>query len=84
MRQWAQEIRDKIGGGLMSVHIYHGATREKNPRVLKEYDVVVTSYGTAGGEGPPAPKKRKVNTYIAQGKLSINCRTRGNRRTRIC
>ncbi|XP_014275911.1 transcription termination factor 2 isoform X2 [Halyomorpha halys] len=44
MDQWAEEIKSKVKHGYLSVCTHHGAKREKNPRRLAAFDVVITTY----------------------------------------
>ncbi|CAH1403717.1 unnamed protein product [Nezara viridula] len=44
MDQWAAEIKSKVKNGYLSVCTHHGPKREKNPRRLAAFDVVITTY----------------------------------------
>lgn len=47
IQQWEQEIRNKMDEARrMKVYLYHGGSRKKPWTELKEYDVVLTTYGT--------------------------------------
>lgn len=50
MRQWKQEIEQKIKPGRhsLSVYIQHGPSRKKNFRDLQHYDIVLTTFGMVG------------------------------------
>ncbi|RVD86785.1 uncharacterized protein DFL_005043 [Arthrobotrys flagrans] len=53
MAQWQREIQVKVKAQhTLSTHIYHGTQpkRLKNFNALKDFDVVLTSYGTIAGE----------------------------------
>ena len=39
--------------------MYYGSNRIKDPRLFNNYDIILTSYGTAAGEWPKEPKKKK-------------------------
>ncbi|KAK6496615.1 hypothetical protein TWF481_001609 [Arthrobotrys musiformis] len=66
MAQWQREIHDKIKPQhALKTYIYHGTQprRFKNFNVLKEFDVVLTSYGTIAGEF------KKKQAWIAQKRV---------------
>jgi hypothetical protein len=43
--QWIDEIRSKLSGdAACSIQCYHGSNRKKNPSLLSQHDVVVTTY----------------------------------------
>jgi SNF2 family DNA or RNA helicase len=44
--QWRLEILDKTLPGTLSVYVYHGPQRIKDKKVLREYDIILTSYPT--------------------------------------
>uniref|UniRef100_A0A1X7TXG7 Transcription termination factor 2 n=1 Tax=Amphimedon queenslandica TaxID=400682 RepID=A0A1X7TXG7_AMPQE len=48
---WENEIESKLYSGNLSVFRYHGPKRPKDPRVLIDYDVVITTYDIIGMEG---------------------------------
>uniref|UniRef100_A0AAF5HZC9 Helicase C-terminal domain-containing protein n=1 Tax=Strongyloides stercoralis TaxID=6248 RepID=A0AAF5HZC9_STRER len=50
MKQWESEIRRFSKYGQLSIGIFYGNNRTKNPYDLAPYDVVLTSYGTVGSE----------------------------------
>uniref|UniRef100_A0A0D6QTY3 Helicase-like transcription factor CHR28 n=1 Tax=Araucaria cunninghamii TaxID=56994 RepID=A0A0D6QTY3_ARACU len=53
LRQWAQEIRDKVTAkAKLSVLIYHGSNRTKDPDEVAKYDVVLTTYSIVSMEVP--------------------------------
>ncbi|CAM6092101.1 unnamed protein product [Calypogeia fissa] len=56
LRQWATEIKEKVTekAGL-SVLIYHGSNRTKDPNELVKYDVVLTTYSIVSMEVPKQP-----------------------------
>lgn len=56
LRQWARELDDKVAEeSKLSVLVYHGATRTKDPAELAKYDVVVTTYSIVAIEVPKQP-----------------------------
>ncbi|XP_077231468.1 SNF2 domain-containing protein / helicase domain-containing protein / zinc finger protein-like protein [Tasmannia lanceolata] len=53
LRQWARELDEKVGpDAKLSVLIYHGSTRTKDPVKLARYDVVLTTYSIVTNEVP--------------------------------
>ncbi|XWS63266.1 hypothetical protein CRYUN_Cryun06bG0080400 [Craigia yunnanensis] len=53
LRQWARELDDKVAEeSKLSVLIYHGGSRTKNPSELAKYDVVLTTYAIITNEVP--------------------------------
>ncbi|KAF7808412.1 helicase-like transcription factor CHR28 [Senna tora] len=56
LRQWARELDDKVGDeAKLSVLIYHGGNRTKDPVELAKYDVVLTTYSLVTNEVPKQP-----------------------------
>ncbi|VVB05641.1 unnamed protein product [Arabis nemorensis] len=50
MKQWGDELRKRVRSEEnLSVMIYHGSNRIKDPRKLANYNVVVSSYGLLTG-----------------------------------
>ncbi|WVF72421.1 hypothetical protein IAT40_007236 [Kwoniella sp. CBS 6097] len=61
LTQWKSEIESKCTPGLLRVLIYHGQKRPKSANMLKQYDVVLTTYGTLTSEfGTDHTHKPKV------------------------
>ncbi|KAL0855544.1 hypothetical protein Bca101_060697 [Brassica carinata] len=53
VRQWATELDEKVSDeSKLSVLIYHGGCRTKDPVELAKYDVVVTTYAIVTNEVP--------------------------------
>ncbi|XP_062195182.1 helicase-like transcription factor CHR28 [Phragmites australis] len=53
LKQWANELTDKVSeSAKLSVLVYHGGTRTKDPSELAKYDVVVTTYTIVANEVP--------------------------------
>ncbi|WVQ78126.1 hypothetical protein IAT38_000207 [Cryptococcus sp. DSM 104549] len=59
LTQWKAEIETKTTEGLMKVLIYHGQKRIQTVNNLKQYDVVLTTYGTLTSESATEPKTKK-------------------------
>ncbi|CAN8321317.1 unnamed protein product [Cochlearia groenlandica] len=58
VRQWARELDEKVTDeAKLSVLIYHGGSRTKDPIELAKYDVVMTTYAIVSNEVPKQPLK---------------------------
>ncbi|KAG7585054.1 Zinc finger RING-type [Arabidopsis thaliana x Arabidopsis arenosa] len=56
MRQWADELHKKVTSEAnLSVLVYHGSSRTKDPYELAKYDVVVTTFSIVSMEVPKQP-----------------------------
>ncbi|KAK7327932.1 hypothetical protein VNO77_22025 [Canavalia gladiata] len=56
LRQWADELQNKVTcKANLSVLVYHGSNRTKDPYELAKYDVVVTTYSIVSMEVPKQP-----------------------------
>lgn len=56
LRQWAEELHSKVTSKAnLSVLVYHGSNRTKDPCELAKYDVVLTTYAIVGMEVPKQP-----------------------------
>lgn len=56
LRQWAEELRNKVtSAASLSVLVYHGGNRTKDPLDLAKYDVVLTTYSIVSMEVPKQP-----------------------------
>ena len=55
LRQWARELDEKVGDEKLSVLIFHGGSRTKDPVELAKYDVVLTTYSLVTNEVPKQP-----------------------------
>lgn len=56
LRQWARELDEKVtSDAKLSVLIYHGGTRTKNPCELAKHNVVLTTYSIVTNEVPKQP-----------------------------
>ncbi|KAK1825710.1 SNF2 family N-terminal domain-containing protein [Podospora conica] len=47
---WEEQIKCHIKPGGLSYYIYHGPSRIKDPKILAEYDLVITTYGSVSSE----------------------------------
>ncbi|KAI3472979.1 hypothetical protein Pfo_030030 [Paulownia fortunei] len=56
LRQWARELDEKVTDeAKLSVLIYHGGNRTKDPAALAKYDAVLTTYAIVTNEVPKRP-----------------------------
>lgn len=56
LRQWDRELDEKVANeAKLSVLIYHGGSRTKDPVTLAKYDVVLTTYSIVANEVPKQP-----------------------------
>ncbi|KAK7412300.1 hypothetical protein VNO78_03753 [Psophocarpus tetragonolobus] len=56
LRQWADELHNKVTcKANLSVLVYHGSNRTKDPYDLAKYDVVLTTYSIVSMEVPKQP-----------------------------
>ncbi|OMO65056.1 SNF2-related protein [Corchorus olitorius] len=56
LRQWAEELHNKVTSKAnLSVLVYHGSNRTKDPHEIAKYDVVLTTYSIVSMEVPKQP-----------------------------
>ncbi|XP_058082648.1 helicase-like transcription factor CHR28 [Magnolia sinica] len=56
LRQWAEELHNKVTSKAnLSVLVYHGGNRTKDPNELAKHDVVLTTYSIVSMEVPKQP-----------------------------
>lgn len=56
LRQWAEELHNKVSSKAnLSVLVYHGSNRTRDPCELAKYDVVLTTYSIVSMEVPKQP-----------------------------
>ncbi|KAL3677102.1 hypothetical protein R1sor_027050 [Riccia sorocarpa] len=56
LRQWGSELKEKVTEAAdLSVLVYHGSSRTKDPEELAKYDVVLTTYSIVSMEVPKQP-----------------------------
>lgn len=66
LKQWASELSTKVTeSAKLSVLVYHGASRTRDPTDLAAYDVVVTTYAIVAREVP------KGNTVQEQESIEM-------------
>ncbi|KAL2129672.1 hypothetical protein VTI74DRAFT_7451 [Chaetomium olivicolor] len=80
MSNWEQQIRRHVREEDMpSVLVYHGAARQAAAKPLKNYGVVVTSYGTLSSEaatGGPLSKVAWRRVVLDEGHTIRNAKTK--------
>ncbi|KAL4278546.1 hypothetical protein GQ457_03G005150 [Hibiscus cannabinus] len=80
LRQWARELEDKVPEeSKLSVLIYHGGSRTKDPSEFAKYDVVLTTYSIITNEVPKQPivdddeiDEKNGERYGLSSEFSIN------------
>lgn len=84
LRQWAHEIEEKVPENKkLSVLIYHGSARSKDPSYLAKYDVVLTTYSIVSNEVPKQRvdddgEQRTTEKYALSAEFSLK---KKNKRT---
>ena len=63
MSVWEEQLAAHSTAGALSVHVYHGPGRSRDPSEIARHDVVLTSYSTReararGGGGVPFASMR--------------------------
>lgn len=75
LRQWADELHNKVTKKAnLSVLVYHGSNRTKDPLELAKYDVVLTTYAIVSTEVPKQPLVDKDDVVHPTGVSSSNKR----------
>ncbi|CAD6259487.1 unnamed protein product [Miscanthus lutarioriparius] len=78
LNQWANELSTKVTRSAeLSVLVYHGGSRTRDPTELADYDVVVTTYTIVAREVP----KENTNDKVSPGnkrklKKNAKCKTK--------
>ncbi|GAB2275316.1 hypothetical protein Dimus_010079 [Dionaea muscipula] len=80
LRQWARELDEKAGKeAKLTVLVYHGGNRTKDPSELAKYDVVLTTYSIVTNEVQKQPlideedvEKKVAEEYGLSSELSMN------------
>lgn len=63
LSNWSEQIAAHVKPGKLMVYVYHGISREQDLGKLAQYDIVLTSYGTAANEiGDSLKKKRALSS----------------------
>ncbi|GAB4831268.1 hypothetical protein Ancab_005281 [Ancistrocladus abbreviatus] len=65
LRQWDEELHSKVTKKAnLSVLVYHGSTRTKDPFEVAKYDVVLTTYSIVSMEVPKQPLNDKEKEKV--------------------
>eukprot|EP01105_Mastigella_eilhardi_P016431 TRINITY_DN3757_c0_g1_i2.p1 TRINITY_DN3757_c0_g1~~TRINITY_DN3757_c0_g1_i2.p1 ORF type:complete len:965 (+),score=241.35 TRINITY_DN3757_c0_g1_i2:292-2895(+) len=69
LSQWADEIRTHTVPGTLSVYVYHGQNRVKDPLFMAKHDVIITTYHTLAAEQPNENSRRgsKARQILKEG-----------------
>lgn len=51
LSNWVTQLEDHTAPGSLSVYLYHGADRIREPKLLAEFDIVLTTYNILATEG---------------------------------
>lgn len=86
LRQWARELDEKVGDEKLSVLIFHGGSRTKDPVELAKYDVVLTTYSLVTNEVPKQPLVEEDDIDEKDGeKFGLSSDFSGNKkRKKLC
>ncbi|KAG5560693.1 hypothetical protein RHGRI_003879 [Rhododendron griersonianum] len=79
LRQWAEELLNKVTKKAnLSVLVYHGGNRTKDPCELAKYDMVLTTYSIVSMEVPKQPLVDKDDAEIGRQEVHVvsSCRKR--------
>ncbi|RMD39632.1 hypothetical protein DV735_g5493, partial [Chaetothyriales sp. CBS 134920] len=64
IKQWEAEIKDRVSSShALKVCVHHGPKRSKNPKDLKKFDVVITTYQTLSSERDDSGGDVKVGCF---------------------
>lgn len=78
INQWKSEIESRMEEQYRPViHLYHGPRRERNPKVLEQCDVVLTTYPTLALEYPKPLKDHEDYERLKKEKRKVPCRPQG-------
>ncbi|GER44305.1 SNF2 domain-containing protein [Striga asiatica] len=70
LRQWARELDEKVTSeAKLSVLVYHGGQRTKDPAALAKYDAVLTTYAIVTNEVPKQPLVEEDDDEQKDGEL---------------
>eukprot|EP01018_Ginkgo_biloba_P003463 Gb_33548 [translate_table: standard] len=63
--QWANEVKGKLAANL-SIYMYHGSKRIRDPKRLAKYDIVITTYATLGSDFSKATQATRHGSGFAE------------------
>ena len=69
LTQWTKEMERHSKNGFLSIYVYHGQNRKKDPKFLHDHDVVVTTYATLATELPTDEKSKRITKKEGLGVL---------------
>lgn len=63
--QWANEVKGKLAANL-SIYMYHGSKRIRDPKRLAKFDIVITTYATLGSDFSKATQATRHGSGFAE------------------
>ncbi|CAK9225479.1 unnamed protein product [Sphagnum troendelagicum] len=63
--QWANEVKSKLAANL-SIYMYHGSKRIRDPKKLAKFDIVITTYATLGSDFSKATQATRHGSGFAE------------------
>ncbi|KAJ7517354.1 hypothetical protein O6H91_21G020400 [Diphasiastrum complanatum] len=63
--QWANEVKSKLAANL-SIYMYHGSKRIRDPKKLAKFDIVITTYATLGSDFSKATQATRHGSDFAE------------------
>ncbi|MCO5556717.1 hypothetical protein L7F22_010268 [Adiantum nelumboides] len=63
--QWANEVKSKLAANL-SIYMYHGSKRIRDPKKLSKFDIVITTYATLGSDFSKATQATRHGSGFAE------------------
>lgn len=73
LNQWADEIRMHTTEGALSVYLYHGPLRCRDPAFLVRYDVVLTTFTTLAAELQEEEETPSTDVFENKEVHSVHC-----------
>ena len=64
MSNWEKQVKDHAKRKSLTVYVYHGASRNRDPDELAKYDIVLTTYHTASSDFLDQGNGRNSLSYI--------------------
>lgn len=78
VNQWKRELKTRVKRGeVKRVHVYHGNEKTRSLTQLRHFDVVITTYGTVGGEYPKILKDHPNYEMCVKEGLEKPTRSKG-------
>ncbi|KAL3701102.1 hypothetical protein R1sor_019124 [Riccia sorocarpa] len=63
--QWANEVKSKLAADL-TIYMYHGSKRIRDPKKLAKFDIVITTYATLGSDFSKATQATRHGSGFAE------------------